>query len=64
MAKKQDFASKVHKQSKLGNVCPQCGNTYTFLKKVESFYAEDAGTWRYATQNLKVCQCNEKEAYA
>lgn len=64
MAKKQDFSSKVKKQSMLGNVCPNCGNTFTYLKKVESVFSEETGTWKYANQNVKVCQCNEKEIYS
>lgn len=64
MAKKQDFASKVSKHAKLGNICPVCGNVYTQLKKVESQYSEETKSWKYLTQTLKVCQCNEKEVYA
>lgn len=64
MAKKQDFASKLHKHAKLGNTCPTCGNVYTLLKKVESYYSEESKSWKYSTQNIKVCQCNEKEVYA
>ena len=63
MAKKQDFASKVAKQRLKGEICPQCGNAYTFLKKVHSYYSEESNTWKYATVYLKVCQCNEKEVY-
>lgn len=63
MAKKQDFASKLHK-GKTGPTCPTCGNVYTFVKKVESYFSADTGTWKYKTMNLKVCQCNEKEVYA
>jgi hypothetical protein len=64
MAKKQDFASKVQKHAKLGNVCPVCGNVFTLLKKVESQYSEESKSWKYSERNVKVCQCNEKEVYA
>ncbi len=64
MAKKQDFASKIAKQQRTGEICPQCGNAYTFLRKVESYYSEERQSWKYATMNLKVCQCNEKEVYS
>jgi len=64
MAKKQDFASKLAKGRKKGESCPVCGNVYTFLKKVESYYSNETDTWKYRTMNLKVCQCNEKEVYA
>ncbi|RMF58805.1 MAG: hypothetical protein D6748_07770 [Calditrichaeota bacterium] len=64
MAKKQDFASKVLKQQQQGEICQQCGNAYTFLKKVESYYSEESGSWKFATKNLKICSCNEKEVYS
>ena len=64
MAKKQDFASKVKKQSMLGNVCPKCENAYTFLKKVESIYSEESESWKYNSSTVKVWTCNEKEVYA
>ncbi|GAB4340254.1 MAG: hypothetical protein Kow0037_25950 [Calditrichia bacterium] len=63
MAKKQDFASKVQKSLKAGQACKVCGNVYTFLKRVDSVYAEETGSWKYRTVNMKVCSCNEKEAY-
>ncbi len=63
MAKKQDFASKVAKAQKTGSACPVCGNIYSFVKKVESYYSEDSASWKYKTVNLKVCQCNEKEVF-
>jgi len=64
MAKKQDFASKLAKGQKHGEMCPTCGNVFTFLKKVESYYSENSQSWKYRTMNLKVCNCNEKEVYA
>ncbi len=64
MAKKSDFASKIQKASQTGPTCPVCGNVYTFLKKVEAVYSEEKKSWRFRTQNLKVCQCNEKAVYA
>ena len=64
MAKKQDFMSKTSKQSKLGNVCPVCEATYTFIQKVGSSKAEKTNAWKFSTQNVKVCKCNEKEVYS
>lgn len=63
MARRTDFAAKMAKGQKQGPTCPVCGNVYTFVKKVESYYSEDSGSWKYKTMNLKVCKCNEKEVY-
>ncbi|TVM02242.1 MAG: hypothetical protein CV087_09840 [Candidatus Brocadia sp. WS118] len=62
MAKKPDFAQKGKKKGVL--LCPVCGNAYSLVKKVESYYSETSKTWKYATQNIKVCQCNEKKIYS
>ncbi|MFZ0390885.1 MAG: hypothetical protein WAN36_10545 [Calditrichia bacterium] len=64
MAKKQDFASKAAKAQKTGLACLQCGDVYTFVKKVDSYYSEESDSWKYQTKNIKVCRCNEKEIYA
>lgn len=64
MAKKQDFASKVAKAQKVGLSCPVCGDVYSFVKKVNSYYSEESQSWKYQTNNIKVCKCNEKEVYA
>ncbi len=64
MAKKQDFSSKSKKMEKRGPLCPVCGNVFTYVKKVESYPSEESGSWKYRTQNIKVCQCNESEVYA
>ncbi len=64
MAKKQDFASKVAKAQKTGSTCQVCGDIYSFVKKVESYYSEESDSWKYNTTNIKVCSCNEKEVYA
>ncbi|MEJ2051219.1 MAG: hypothetical protein P8Y60_15510 [Calditrichota bacterium] len=63
MAKKQDFASKVAKAQKMGQSCPVCGDVYTYVKKVESVFSEDNKSWKYQTDNVRVCKCNEKEVY-
>ncbi len=64
MAKKQDFASKVARAQKHGATCKVCGDVYTFVKKVDSYYSEETASWKYNTLNVKVCSCNEKEVYA
>ena len=64
MAKKQDFTSKVNKQSKFGNVCPVCDATYAFVKRVGSEISEKSNHWKFNSQNLKVCKCNEKEIFS
>lgn len=64
MAKKKDFASKIAKAQKRGTSCPVCGDVYSFVKKVESYYSEESGSWKYQNNNIKVCKCNEKEVYA
>ncbi|RMI26789.1 MAG: hypothetical protein D6681_00855 [Calditrichaeota bacterium] len=64
MARRQDFASKVQKQSKHGTVCPTCDTAYHFVKKVSAYYSEKTRSWKYSTQNLKVCKCNEQEVYS
>ncbi len=64
MAKKQDFQSKVQKQSKLGNVCPTCEATYSYIKMVDAMQSEKSGHWKFGSRNVKVCKCNEKEIYS
>ncbi len=64
MAKRTDFAAKIAKASKQGPTCPVCGNVYTYVKKVESYYSEETGSWKFRTTHHRVCQCNEKEVYA
>lgn len=64
MAKKAGFADKVFKKNQKGSVCPVCETPYTFLKKVSSYYSEETRTWKYLTQNIKVCHCNENEVYS
>ncbi|NIU00644.1 MAG: hypothetical protein GWN01_06810 [Nitrosopumilaceae archaeon] len=64
MAKKQDFASKTKKKTISGNTCPKCGNTFTVVRKVQSYFSEETHSWKYYSQNVKVCDCNEKEVYA
>ncbi len=63
MAKKQDFASKTMK-SKQGKVCPVCGETYTYVKVVNTFEGDKKGAYRFSEQMVAVCKCNEKEVYA
>ena len=64
MAKKQDFISKLTKGHKKGEICPNCENIFTFVKKVDSYLSEESQTWKYRTETVKVCSCNEKEIYA
>ena len=64
MAKKQDFASKIAKSKKVGLSCSTCGDVYSFVKKVESYYSEDSTSWKYKSKNFKVCKCNDKEVYS
>jgi hypothetical protein len=64
MAKKQDFASKVAKAQKGGDSCPVCGDVYQYLMKEKAYYSESNESWKYKKMNLKICKCNEKEAYA
>ncbi len=63
MARKTDFASKILKAQKGGPTCPVCESVYTYIQKVESYYSEETQSWKYKTQNLRVCKCNEKEVY-
>ena len=63
MAKKQDFASKTQK-SKQGKNCPVCGETYTYVKVVNTVPSDKEGAFRFSEQMVAVCKCNEKEVYA
>ncbi len=62
MAKKVSFAQKMMKTEI--PTCPVCGEKYLFLKKVTTYKSEKTGSYKYLTQNLKVCKCNEKEAWS
>ncbi|GAB4365330.1 MAG: hypothetical protein Kow0042_04500 [Calditrichia bacterium] len=64
MAKKQDFMSKLTKGQKKGQNCPVCGQVYSHVKKVDSYFSEDTNAWKYKTASVRVCACNEKEVYA
>ncbi len=62
MAKKQSFAAKMMKE-RGGETCPTCGDMYAHVQKVVSYYSEDSQSWKFGTQNVKTCKCNEKEVY-
>ena len=61
MAKKQTFLDKT--QKKVGsNFCAVCDTDINRIKHVKAVKG-DNGAWKFRTQNVGVCKCNEKEVY-
>ena len=62
MAKKMDFAQKSKKRADI-HTCPICAGPITYVKHVKAVKT-DGGDWKFRTQNVGVCKCNEAEIYA
>jgi uncharacterized OB-fold protein len=63
MAKQQAFADKAKKgMMERGLKCPKCGTI-----KVPTLYVNSArsahGSYRFNSQLVQLCKCNEKEVY-
>ena len=61
MAKKQTFLDKTQKKEGT-NYCPICKSNIQRIKHVKAVKGEN-GAWKFRTQNIGVCKCNEKEIY-
>jgi len=61
MAKKQTFLDKTQKKEGT-NYCPICESDIQRIKHVKAVKGEN-GAWKFRTQNIGVCKCNEKEIY-
>ena len=61
MAKKQTFLDKSQKLAR-ANSCPICESEIHRVKHVKAVKS-DNGAWKFRTQNVGVCKCNEKEIY-
>jgi len=61
MAKKQSFADKSSKKAH-SMTCPVCQETIQFVKYVKSVKTHVDG-WKFQTNNVGVCKCNQKEIY-
>ena len=61
MAKKQTFLDKSQKLER-ANFCPICEDEIHRIKHVKAVKG-DNGAWKFRTQNIGVCKCNEKEIY-
>ena len=61
MAKKQSFLDKTQKKD--GHTyCAVCEGDIQRIKHVKAVKG-DNGAWKFRTQNVAVCKCNEKEIY-
>ena len=63
MAKDRSFASKSAKAVAGGELCPVCGNEYTYLRHVSTTKSEKTGGLKFSKKMIRVCSCNEKEIY-
>lgn len=61
MAKKQTFLDKSQIKDHTTH-CPVCDGELQRIKHVKAERGEN-GAWKFRTQNLAVCKCNEKEIY-
>ena len=61
MAKKQTFLDKTQKKG-ASNLCPVCEGEIQRIKHVKAEKG-DNGAWKFRSQNVGVCKCNEKEIY-
>lgn len=61
MAKKQSFSDKSNKKAHAMN-CPVCGETLQFIKMVKADKGPN-GAWKFKSQNVGVCKCNNSEIY-
>ncbi|MEX0602903.1 MAG: hypothetical protein WD295_06155 [Bacteroidota bacterium] len=64
MAKAQDFAEKARKATEQRGVkCPKCGTIKVPILSVQSTRSAH-NSYRFNSQRVQVCKCNEKEIYA
>ncbi|MEK7263604.1 MAG: hypothetical protein AAB071_03730 [Bacteroidota bacterium] len=64
MAKQQTFADKATKlAAQAGRKCPKCGEISQPTLFISTERSQHGG-WRFSEKHIKVCKCNEKEAYA
>ena len=61
MAKKQSFLDKAQKK-KFATFCPVCSGEVQPIKHIKAEKGPN-GAWKFRTQNVGVCKCNEKEIY-
>ena len=61
MAKKMSFADKAAKKAR-AKICPVCNEAIQYIRYVGAVKG-DNGAWKFRTQNVGVCKCNEKEIY-
>lgn len=61
MAKKQTFLDKSQKKA-MEATCPICDGEFNRIKHVKAVKGEN-GAWKFRTQNVAVCKCNEKDIY-
>lgn len=61
MVKKQTFLDKTQKKDR-AITCPVCDGGIQRIKHVKAIKG-DNGAWKFRTQNVGVCKCNEKEIY-
>lgn len=61
MAKKQTFLDKTQKRPGT-DFCAVCDADIQRIKHVKA-QKGDNGAWKFRTQNVGVCKCNEKEIY-
>ena len=61
MAKKQSFADKSAKKSHTAT-CPACNEVKQFIKHVKAVKST-TGSWKFRTQSVGVCKCNEADIY-
>ncbi|MBU0982522.1 MAG: hypothetical protein KKA42_01530 [candidate division Zixibacteria bacterium] len=62
MAKKQTFLDKTVAKG-AGSVCPVCKGEVSYVKQVKAVKS-DVGSWKFRTNSIPVCKCNENEVYA
>lgn len=64
MAKQQDFAEKAKKgMQERGVKCPKCGAVKVPMLYVQSVRSAHH-SYRFNSQRVQVCKCNEKEIFA
>lgn len=64
MAKQQAFAEKVKKGTEeRGSRCPKCNTIRVPILYVQSVRSAHQ-SYRFSSQRVQVCKCNEKEIYA
>jgi hypothetical protein len=61
VAKKQSFADKSTKKAHTVT-CPVCQETLQYIRHVKAVKG-DSGSWKFRSQNVGVCKCNNAEIY-